>query len=117
MLSNFISEPVDVDPEPFCEIYKPSVSADGSCFWEEPATTTDKQTCVGYQEGEDTILFWDNAFKPVGKHASVVTEFNLVSRQCNWLALKLTLLRSVIDSFFESSGTASLEEGPSLVPS
>ena len=84
--------------EPFCEIYKPSVSADGSCFW-------------------DTILFWDNAFKPVGKHASVVTEFNLVSRQCNWLVLKLTLLRSVIVSFFESSGTASLEEDPSLVPS
>ena len=103
--------------EPFCEIYKPSVSADGSCFWEEPATTTDKQTCVGYQEGEDTILFWDNAFKPVGKHASVVTEFNLVSRRCNWLVLKLTLLRSVIVSFFESSGTASLEEDPSLVPS
>ena len=71
--------------EPFCEIYKPSVSADGSCFWEEPATTTDKQTCVGYQEGEDTILFWDNAFKPVGKHASVVTEFNLVSRRFNCL--------------------------------
>ena len=105
--------------EPFCETYKPSVREDGSCYWdEEPTEKSVIQKCNATEvDKEERIIFWDSLFKPVNKKASVVTEFNLVSRQCNWLALKLTLLRSVIVSFFESSGTASLEEDPSLVPS
>ena len=66
--------------EPFCKTYKPSVTANGSCYWEEE--TTVEQDCVAKEvDKEETVVFWDGLFKPVDKKASVVTEFNLVTRQ------------------------------------
>ena len=61
--------------EPFCRTYKPSVRADGSCYFEEPS---DIQDCGATEETVD-ILFWDSQFNPVKRDASIVTEFNLVS--------------------------------------
>ena len=68
--------------EPFCETYKPSVRTDGSCYWdEEPTVNSAKQSCNAKEEDkEERIIFWDSLFNTVHKNASVVTEFNLVTR-------------------------------------
>ena len=63
--------------EPFCRTYKPNVSADRSCYWEEEPTST-IQECGATEEGTN-IIYQDNKFREVKKEASVVTEFNLVN--------------------------------------
>ena len=69
--------------EPFCKTYKPSVRADGSCYWEdEPTLTSATQRCDAKEvDEEERVIFWDSLFNRVNKTASVVTEFNLVTRQ------------------------------------
>ena len=68
--------------QPFCETNKPSVRADGTCFWEdEPTKASPIQKCDAKEDEEDRILYWDSLFNRVEKKASVVTEFNLVTRQ------------------------------------
>ena len=68
--------------QPFCETYKPSVRSDGACFWEDEPTKNSTQMCDAKEvEEEDRILYWDSLFHRVYKNTSVVTEFNLVTRQ------------------------------------
>ena len=68
--------------QPFCETYKPSVRADGACFWEDESTNASPQKCdAKEEEEEDRILYWDSLFNRMYKNTSVVTEFNLVTRQ------------------------------------
>ena len=65
--------------EPFCRTYKPNVTADRSCYWEEePTSTSTIQECGATEEGTN-IIYKDNQFREVKKEASVVTEFNLVN--------------------------------------
>ena len=68
--------------EPFCEMYKPSVRADGACYWDEPTESSVTQGCNAKEvDEEERVIFWDSLFNRVNKKASVVTEFNLVIRQ------------------------------------
>ena len=65
---------------PFCETYKPIVRADdSSCYWETPTSTSLTQECDAKEKGNN-IIFWDSQFVPVPKETSVVTEFNLVTK-------------------------------------
>ena len=65
--------------EPFCDKYKPSVRADGSCYWEEePTSSTSIVQCGATEEGKN-IIYWDSHFNKIDKAVSAVTEFNLVS--------------------------------------
>ena len=66
--------------EPFCKTYKPIVRADDSCYWETPTSTSLTHECDATEKDND-IKFWDSQFVPVLKDTSVVTEFNLVTRQ------------------------------------
>ena len=106
--------------EPFCETYKPSVRTDGSCYWdEEPTVNSAKQSCNAKEEDEEErIIFWDSLFNTVHKNASVVTEFNLVTRhRLVSIALQPTLGRSASVTGFAFCGSASLGEAPSWAPS
>ena len=71
--------------EPFCKKYKPSVRADdGFCYWEDDPTLTSvpEQGCDAKEvDEEERVIYWDSLFNRVDKNASVVTEFNLVTRQ------------------------------------
>lgn len=68
--------------EPFCKTYKPSVRANGSCYWDEPSETSIIEECGAKEvDEEERVIFWDSLFNRVNKTASVVTEFNLVISQ------------------------------------
>ena len=66
--------------EPFCKTYKPIVRADGSCSWDQPSSNSTIQECKA-KEDDENIIYWDSQFNIVKKETSVVTEFNLVTRE------------------------------------